>query len=173
MFRPAPAILHTRSGMPSRYWPVPMVWAQLIVCAAILATAAQFLGPRAIPWVERHSQRIEVRAMQAGLTIVDVENAKAILESGDYLVFDARRAADFDTGHLPGAISFPYESREEGYNEMAALLPPAQPVMVYCSGRTCDDALLLGEFLKNQGSQEVALFLEGTGGWKAAGLTLE
>jgi rhodanese-related sulfurtransferase len=159
--------------MPLRFWPVPMVWALLVVCAAILGTAAQLLGPQAIPWMERHSQRIEVRAMQAGLTIVDVENARAILKAGEYLVFDARRAAEFDAGHLPGAVSFPYESREEGYNEMAALLQPAQPVLVYCSGRECDDALLLGEFLKNQGSQEVSLFLEGTAGWKAAGLTLE
>jgi rhodanese-related sulfurtransferase len=150
-----------------------MAWALLLVCAAILGTAAQFLSPRAIPWMERHSQRIEVRAMQAGLTIVDVEKARAILEAGEYLVFDARRAAEFDTGHLPGAVSFPYESREAGYDEMAALLQPAQPVMVYCSGPECDDALLLGEFLKNQGSQEVSLFLEGTTGWKAAGLKLQ
>jgi rhodanese-related sulfurtransferase len=150
-----------------------MVWALLVVCALILGTVAQFLGPRSIPWMERHSQRLEVRAMQAGLTIVDVEKARSILEAGDYLVFDARREAEFDTGHLPGAVSFPYESREEGFNEMAALLQPAQPVMVYCSGRECDDALLLAEFLKNQGTQEVALFLEGTTGWKAAGLPLE
>jgi hypothetical protein len=52
-------------------------------------------------------------------------------------------------------------------------LQPAQQVMVYCSGRECDDALLLGIFLKSQGSQNVVLFLDGIAGWKAAGLPLQ
>jgi rhodanese-related sulfurtransferase len=152
---------------------MPMAWALIGVCALILGTAAQLLGPRSIPWVENHSRRVEVRAMAAGIAIVDAAQAKAIAEAGEYLVFDARSAADFDTGHIPGSVSFPFESREEGYNEMAALLQPSQPVMVYCSGRECDDALMLGEFLKTQGSQNVVLFLEGVAGWKAADFPLQ
>ena len=111
--------------------------------------------------------------MEAGIPVVNVGTANVIVEAGEALVFDARSAADFDTGHIPGAVSFPYESREEIYNEMAALLQPAQSVMVYCSGRECDDAMLLGVFLKSQGSQNVVLFLEGVAGWKAAGLPLQ
>jgi rhodanese-related sulfurtransferase len=152
---------------------MPMAWVLIGVCAAILGTAAQLLGPRAIPWVENHSRRVEVRAMEAGIPIVDATQARAIVEAGDFLVFDARTAADFDTGHIPGAVSFSFEAREEGYNEMAALLQPEQPVMVYCSGRECDDALMLGVFLKAQGSQNVVVFLEGVAGWEAAGLSLQ
>jgi rhodanese-related sulfurtransferase len=152
---------------------MPMAWALIVVCALILGTAAQFFGPRSIPWVENHSRRVEVRAMQAGIAIVDVGTANAIVELGEALVCDARTVADFDSGHIPGAVSFPFESREEVYNEMAALLQPDQQVMVYCSGPECDDALLLGVFLKNQGSENVLLFLEGVAGWKAAGLPLQ
>ena len=152
---------------------MPMAWVLLFCCAVILGTAAQFFGPRSIPWVENYSRRVEVRAMQAGIAIVDVTTTKEIIEAGEFLIFDARTAADFDTGHLPGAVSFPFENREEGYNEMAALLQPAQPVLVYCSGRDCDDALLLGAFLKSQGSQQVVLFLDGIAGWKTAELPLQ
>lgn len=152
---------------------MPMVWALILVCAGILGTAAQLFGPRSIPWVENHSRRLEVRAMEAGIPIVDVQSAKAIAEAGEYLVFDARPTADFDTGHIPGAVSFSFEAREEVYNEMAGLLQPGQPVLVYCSGRDCEDALMLGIFLKNQGTKNVVLFLEGITGWKAAGLPLQ
>ncbi len=152
---------------------MPMAWVLLFSCAVILGTAAQFFGPRAIPWVESYSRRVEVRAMEVGIAIVDVTTAKSIVEAGEFLVFDARTAVDFDTGHLPGAVSFPFESREEGYNEMAALLQPAQPVLVYCSGRECDDALMLGAFLKSQGTEQVVLFLEGITGWKSAELPLQ
>ena len=111
--------------------------------------------------------------MQAEIAIVDVAAAKAIAEAGEFLVFDARSPADFDTGHIPGAVSFSFEAREEAYNELAALLQPEQPVLVYCSGPECDDALMLGVFLKNQGSRNVVLFLEGVAGWKAGGLPLQ
>lgn len=173
MFHPAPAIMHMRSGMTSRHLSILQSWILVCVCAAVLGTAAQLLGPRRIPWVEDHSRRVELRAAAAGLELVDVDAAGKIVDGGGFLVLDARAAKDFDAGHLPGAVSFPFETREESYNELAALLPPDQPVMVYCSGRECDDALLLGLFLKSQGSTRVALFVEGTTGWSAAGHPFE
>ena len=92
-----------------------------------------------------------------GIEIVDVPRAREIVQSGEVLVCDARRGEDFDAGHLPGAVSFPFESREEAFNELAALFTPDQPVMVYCSGRDCDDALLLGtDVVKDIGRLEAA-----------------
>jgi len=46
-------------------------------------------------------------------------------------------------------------------------------VMVYCSGLSCDDALLLAKFLQAQGSTKVVLFAEGMSGWKEAGHPIE
>jgi rhodanese-related sulfurtransferase len=173
MFQPAPAITHMRSGMNSRHLPILQSWLLVGLCALVLGTAAQFLGPRRISWVEDHSRRVEWRALQSGVEIVDVPRARDIVEAGEFLVFDARKKEDFDAGHLPGALSFPFESRLEIYKDLAALLSPDQPVMVYCSGRDCEDALLLGDFLREQGSARVVLFLEGFAGWKAAGNPLE
>lgn len=153
--------------------PILKSWLLVGLCALVLGTAAQWLGPRPIPWVEDYSRRVEWRALQAGVEIVDVPSAREIAQAGKFLVFDARKKEDFDAGHLPGALSFPFESRLEAYNEFAALLSPEQPVMVYCSGRDCDDALLLGDFLREQGSARVVLFLEGFAGWKEAGHPVE
>ena len=173
MFQPAPTITHMRSGSDCRHLPIWQSCLLIGVCALALGTAAQLFGPRRIPWIEDHTRRVELRAAQAGIEIVDLPRAREIVKAGEFLVCDARRGEEFDAGHLPGAVSFPFESREEAYNELAALFTPEQPVMVYCSGRDCDDALLLGNFLRAQGSQRVVLLLEGIAGWKEAGQPLE
>ena len=173
MFGPSPAILHTRSGMNSRPMSIFQSGVLVVVCALLLGTLAQVFGPQKIPWVEDHSRRVELKAAAAGIEMVDVARAKEIVEKGEFLVCDARKIEDFDAGHLPGAVSFPFETREEAFNELAALFSPEQPVMVYCSGLDCDDALLLSKFLQAQGSTKVVLFAEGMSGWKEAGHPLE
>jgi rhodanese-related sulfurtransferase len=173
MFAPTPAIMHMRSGINSRHLPILQSCFLVVFCALVLGTAAQILGPKKIPWLEDHSRRVELRALAAGIEVVDAPRAKEIIEAGEFLVCDARKGEDFDKGHLPGAVSFPFELKDETYDEMAALFSPEQPVMVYCSGRGCDDALLLGKFLRAQGSTRVVLFLEGIEGWKGAGHPLQ
>ena len=173
MFGPSPAIAHMRSGMASRHLPVFQSWVLVVVCALVLGSAAQFYGPRRIPWVEDHSRRVELKAAAEGIEMVDVQRAKEIVGKGEFLVCDARKIEDFDAGHLPGAVSFPFATHEEAYNELAPLFSADQPVMVYCSGRTCDDALMLGKFLRAQGSARVVLFVDGIAGWREAGLPLD
>jgi len=145
----------------------------VVVCALSLGTLAQFVGPQRIPWVEDHSRRVELKAVAAGIEMVDVARAKEIVEKGEFLVCDARKSEDFDAGHLPGAVSFPFGTHAETFHELAALFSPEQPVMVYCSGLSCDDALLLAKFLQAQGSARVVLFAEGMSGWKEAGHPIE
>ena len=172
MFQPAPTITHMRSGSDCRHLPIWQSCLLIGVCALALGTAAQLFGPRRIPWIEDHTRRVELRAAQAGIEIVDLTRAREIVGAGEFLVCDARKMEEFDAGHLPGAVSFPFASHEEAYNELAALFSEVQPVMVYCSGRDCDDALLLGKFLRAQGTKRVVLFLDGISGWREAGLPL-
>jgi len=58
------------------------------------------------------------------------------LESGDpaLLVLDVRSAAEFDQGHLPGAINIPHEVIGPRIAELGA--PGERDIVVYCrSGR--------------------------------------
>jgi rhodanese-related sulfurtransferase len=83
------------------------------------------------------------------------------------------RLKEYDAGHLPGALSFPYAHRDEAFQEWASILNPEQKVLVYCSGKLCDDGLHLAIFLKGMGIKDVALFVDGLDGWKKAGLAVE
>jgi rhodanese-related sulfurtransferase len=123
--------------------------------------------------VQDHSQSPFAKARAAGIDIVSLEQAREVVSGSGVLVLDARSASDFDKGHLPGAISFPNATRSESYYELAALLQPEQPLLVYCSSKTCDDALQLALFLREQGSQKIHLFADGFEAWREAGLPIE
>jgi len=73
-------------------------------------------------------------------------------------------------GHIPEAISMPVHSAPELFVDLQIVLTPEQPVLVYCSGSVCDESLRLGQFLREQGVKEIALFEGGMEVWQSAKL---
>lgn len=62
---------------------------------------------------------------------VDMEEAIAIMnEQTGYVILDVRRADEFASGHIPGAINIPNESI--GRNEIPELPDKDQLILVYC-----------------------------------------
>ena len=168
-----PAIPIHRTDRPAGKRPLFPAIAAIAACALVLGTAAQLFGPFRIPWAGDHGLRLETLAASKGIETADIRMVREILESGSHLVLDARPMEEFDKGHLPGAIPFPFATHIDSFDEMSAMLGPSQPVLVYCSGRRCDDALMLGAFLRAQGTEKIVLFPGGTGAWVEAGLPLQ
>jgi rhodanese-related sulfurtransferase len=101
--------------------------------ALLVILAAAFVGTA---WAE-DPPNIEPQALAARLESADPQ----------LLVLDVRSTAEFDEGHIPGAINIPYDS----IGERIAELGPAgeRDVVVYCrSGRRATIAL---ETLKGAG----------------------
>jgi len=109
---------------------------------------------------------VEEAAREAGVEVVDTDRMRAIVATGSHLILDARPLSDYDAGHLPGAMSLPRESFETAYPELAPVLTPADPLVVYCSGPLCDDALLVIERLREAGFSGASLYLDGWEGWR-------
>jgi rhodanese-related sulfurtransferase len=164
-----PSLIESRS----RHWPTGISLAVILAAALLLGTLAQVFRSAPLPWFEDHSESPIAQVHLVGVDLVSLEQAQDMVFAGEVLVLDARSPGDFDSGHLPGAVSFPNATRGESYYELAALLQPEQPLLVYCSGITCDDALQLALFLQEQGSQKIHLFAEGFPAWRDAGLPIE
>ncbi|MBP7829028.1 MAG: rhodanese-like domain-containing protein [Kiritimatiellae bacterium] len=147
--------------------------AALMVIAALAAGAANLVNPRKIAWVEDWSQYIEARALQAGFQLADTATAREIIEAKTHLVFDARPAADFKAGRLPGAVSLPYDTIQDEFQNVAVLLLGGQPILTYCSGLVCDESFLLTQFLRQQGYTNIVLYSGGYEEWTRAGLPVE
>jgi rhodanese-related sulfurtransferase len=78
--------------------------------------------------LEHFARRLEVET--------DVSDVAAAMEAGeiDFVLLDARSRASYDAGHLPGAVHLPELSAEA----VGAL--PDGPIVVYCTGPSCNGA---------------------------------
>ncbi|PTX98236.1 hypothetical protein DB345_05215 [Spartobacteria bacterium LR76] len=97
-----------------------------------------------------------------------VENRKCV-------IFDARPEIFFRLGHVPGALSLPREDFELQYQVHREKLEidRTQPIVVYCSSETCEDAGLVEKALSSLGYGNVGVFEGGWNAWKQNGRMAE
>lgn len=148
----------------------------LFALGAVLGMGANLLrGPDrgGIPWITDWSETLEAKAEALGLRLVSLEEANQWAQDGSRLFLDARPAQEYREGHIPGAMSLPFQQLNAAFPEIQLFLTPELPVVCYCSGEDCEDSLLLGEFLIQQGYTNVFLFEGGMNQWRAAGLMEE
>lgn len=102
---------------------------------------------------------------------IDLVEFQKRLNSGIVLL-DARAAAFYDLGHIPGAKSVPREEVEE--HPLLREIPKESKIIVYCSDHGCDDSLKVAAYLVHYGGFEhVAVFEDGYEVWEKAGLPIE
>jgi sulfur-carrier protein adenylyltransferase/sulfurtransferase len=106
---------------------------------------------------------------KAEIAEIDAPSAQDRLADEETLFLDVREAAEWDEGHVPGAVHIPrgsLESRVEG------LLPDrSRPLVVYCAGgnRSAFAAKSLGEL----GYEDVVSLSGGFTDWKRNGFPFE
>ena len=105
--------------------------------------------------------------------IDSVALAKYIFDKDEVLFVDARSQNDYDNGHIPGAVSLPVGRFEERIESFLNRYPPEQPIITYCSGRTCEDSHDLAQSLSDVGFTHVRVFIDGFPGWEAEGHPIE
>lgn len=91
---------------------------------------------------------------------------------GNKAIFvDARSAANFRRGHIPGAVNVPINR----ILPHVKLLPTDKeiPLITYCGNIYCPNAYQLMEVLLGRGYRNVRFFPRGIKGWQALGYPLE
>lgn len=161
------------SGAICQDWSLGRVWGGIFFASILGVVLSLALSPGNREVLRPPGEKAAGEASRVGVAIVSVEEVQKIIVDGGWMVLDARLEREYDVGHIPGALSFPYSQRDAAYKEWASILSSEQKVIVYCSGKLCDDGLHLAVFLREMGSKQVALFLEGLEGWRKAGLLLE
>lgn len=141
------------------------------ILAGVIANALRPDG--GIAWTYSWSRHLEVRAGEEGVGLIEAAGVRAHSESGEYLILDARSEEEFRAGHIPGAMLLPYDAIDEAFPEIQLFLFREQPVITYCSGPACDDGLMLGLFLRDQGYTNVFLFAGGMEAWRRADYPVE
>jgi rhodanese-related sulfurtransferase len=148
--------------------------------AVMMALLVNSISPVGIPLIGQWDQSIGT--VQAnpndemagpGLEIGNLEVAKQIFDRGDTLFVDARSKTDFLEGHVAGAISLPVNEFDAKIEAFFNQYLPDQAMIIYCSGRLCQDSHLLAQKLMEFGYENISIMIDGFPGWKAKGYPIE
>ena len=107
------------------------------------------------------------------LEIEDVKTAKKIYDIGKSLFVDTRSRENYEDGHIPGAVSLPVGQFDELIDAFIDQHSLDQPIVTYCSGRTCEDSHNLAQMLLDFGFNDVKVFIDGLPGWEAEDYPIE
>jgi len=143
----------------------------LIGVAVLLAGLTNLIHPKRIPWVEDWGNRVEAQAVSEKVALVQLSEILDFLREDSHLLVDARSAEEYARGHIPGAISLPFESMAS--QVITQVLASKKPPILYCSGIECEDSLLLALELRNLGRADVAIFIGGMEVWRSEFLSVE
>lgn len=129
------------------------------------AIPAVLAGIRGI--AERHSAEVEriVREnfeSRDNLTPVRRDELLGLVRAGEAMVIDVRPPAEYDAGHIEGAVNIPLESLPERLSK----LPHDQEIVAYCRGPYCMLAFEAVEALRERGYHARRLE-DGYPEWKA------
>jgi len=140
----------------------------ILLVSLVAGTAANLVSPARIKWVHDWSTYVADEAVEKGIRVVNIDQVRTIVDAGSHFIFDARPASDYEAGNIPGAFSLPVENIDVHFEEYAPVLTPDQPILVYCSGKECDESLLLGTRFIEYGFTNVVLFVGGYSEWSQA-----
>jgi rhodanese-related sulfurtransferase len=145
----------------------------ILLISGVVAVVANSVHPRKIPWVQDWSRHVEARAAQQKINVIPLSVAFQKFESGDVTFIDARPADEFSQGHIPGALSVPFQSVDEQFMVLGGLIDSGTELVVYCKNRECDDSLMLASELQAMGASNLALYVGGFELWEAFGGEVE
>lgn len=89
------------------------------------------------------------------------------------LFVDARDPAEYEAGHIPGAIRLTNPEAQNEPERVKALPVNGRPIICYCEGGTCEASLDLARFLIESGYRKVLVYMGGYPEWAAAGHPVE
>jgi rhodanese-related sulfurtransferase len=135
--------------------------AVLLLIAGVLGVVLQKTRHDALPWVGDWAHYIETQAREQNLRLADREAVLEMIRTGSHLLIDARSLADYQAGHIESALSLPAEEPENQL-ETLSILTPGDALLIYCSGRECDESLLTARLLRERGMTNLTVY---PGGW--------
>lgn len=117
------------------------------------------------------AKTIETREKE--IPSASIEQMQEGVAGRQIICIDARSAAEFEKGHIRGAISLPLADFDQSLAKNLALFSQNKPIIIYCGGEGCDLSDLLAQKLTAIGMDQVSVFAAGWTGWKTAGFPSE
>jgi rhodanese-related sulfurtransferase len=141
----------------------------ILLFSGVVSFLANSVHPRKIPWVQDWSQHVESKAAQQKIKVIPLSVALDTFNSNEVTFIDARPKKEFDLGHIPGALSVPFQSVDELFMVLGELIDSGTELVVYCKNRECDDSLMLATEFQSMGASNLVLYIDGFDLWVTYG----
>ena len=143
----------------------------MVAAGLLMGLAANFFAVRPLPLL-RALPEAAPATPGVHFSEVDADFVQAIGTGSGTLLLDARAAAAFRLGHIPGAVSLPLAGFARAFPPLAKRLREARMLVAYCSGPDCNDSRDLARRLWERGLKDVLLYKGGMEDWNEKGLAL-
>jgi len=154
--------------------------ALLVGPAIVTAVLVNSFSPRGIDWFGQWDKTQGVITADPSNGIVDhsidindVAAAKAYYDSGAAVFVDARSTERYEESHIRNAVSLPVDQFDQNIADFFENHPFSTLIIVYCSGRECDQSHELAHMLIDAGFSHVRVLSDGLPGWRDAGYPIE
>ncbi len=114
---------------------------------------------------------IETRTTGATLTLLTIDEARALQKSGKAVFLDARPDREYQYAHIPNAIMAYY--MEAKSNPQVLTLDRNQTVVAYCNSPKCPMAEVLATKLNEIGFTRIYVFPGGMKEWIGAKMPIQ
>jgi rhodanese-related sulfurtransferase len=99
----------------------------------------------------------------------ELDTVKQFFDAKAAVLLDTREAEEYVEGHIPGALSYPYDLVGDDPRQLDRLDPGDRPIIAYCGGGTCEISMGVADALIARGHRKVLVFMGGFPAWEAAG----
>lgn len=97
-----------------------------------------------------------------GVRYIGLEEAERLHGQPDVLFVDARTAAEYSRGHIPGSVRLGRSQFVADFASLKRDLRAVRMLVVYCTSRQCEDSSIVATQLWQRGFRNILLF---EGGW--------
>ena len=157
----------TASSHTGKHFTSTVCQAVFILLISIFAGAAiNLIRPDGIPFVESWSMADKLTTENGDTMAIPLSEAAALFEKDAAVFLDARTPAEYDQGHIQGAVNLPWHDVDNSFETVIMTLDPEAMVITYCDGDACSLSHDLAEFLKDSGFTRVKVLVNGWTLWK-------
>lgn len=146
----------------------------ILILAAIVALTANHFRPDRLALVANWSPEARLSATPSGESLaISLEEAEVLFFSEQAVFIDARPYEYYQSGHVEGARSLPWEDFEALFLQVMADVAPDTPIITYCDGEGCGLSKELSFALLEKGFTNVRVLVDGWSVWQHANLPIE
>jgi rhodanese-related sulfurtransferase len=138
----------------------------ILLISVTLGAAVNLIRPGGIPFIDSWSMADKLMTEDGDTLAIPLEDAAALFAENAAVFLDARTPAEYDQGHIQGAVNLPWHAVDDYFETVIMTLDPEATVITYCDGEACPLSHDLALFLKDLGFTRVKVLVNAWTLWK-------